>query len=256
MGNYKKSKKQIEYDNLVRDVAACRLCDDFKIKKKTGEIIELIHDPSRKHINLWAHWQGSLDAEILLIGQDWGRISSEEEAVFWANKNPYLTMDKKSKDYSITDMNLRTLFLDTLGIDIALPSDKLFFTNSVQCYKTGSLSNKTTSKWYELCNENFVKRLVCIIKPKVLITIGKHALNGLRYCGQFYNLSDDLVREEYFNQKFEKIVDGGFLKLVVDDKTQVLVLPLFHCGVLSCNLNRTFEQQMKDWQKLKTVIDY
>lgn len=254
ISNKEQSSKQQYYDDMVREVASCELCDAFKLKTKTGEIIELKHDHLRKHINLWAHWQGSLDAEILLIGQDWGRISNEEEAKYWANKKPYMTIGEKTKDYNVTDTNLRTLFLNTLGIDISVPSERLFFTNSVQCYKTGSLSNKTSPQWYKLCNENFIKRLIPIIKPKLVIPVGRHALNGLRLCGQFYNMLGDLVQKEYFNQKFENIVDGGFLKLKFNDNLDIFVLPLFHCGVISCNANRKFDQQLKDWERIKEIL--
>lgn len=248
-----KSSKQQQYENLVRDVAACQLCDAIKIKNKQ-DIIELTHDRSRRHINIWAHWQGSLDAEILLIGQDWGRLSNEEEAKYWADKTPYLTTNKKEKDYNVTDNNLRTLFMQTLDIDISLPSDRLFFTNSIQCYKTGSLSNKTSPQWYKLCNENYIKRLIPIINPKLVIPIGKHALNGLRSCGQFYNMSGIPVQKDYFNQKFEEIVDNGLLKLRIKNDSDIFVLPLFHCGVMSCNLNRSFDQQLKDWARIKDIL--
>jgi uracil-DNA glycosylase len=254
INNSELSSKQQQYDDLVREVAFCQLCDAFKLKTKKGEIIKLMHDRLRKHINLWSHWQGSLNAEILLIGQDWGRISNEEEAKYWADKNPYMTVGEKTKDYNVTDINLRKLFLNTLGIDISLPNERLFFTNSVQCYKTGSLSNRTSSHWHKLCNENFVKRLISIIKPKLVIPIGRPALNGLRSCGQFYTLSGDFVPKDYFNQKFGNIVDHGFLKLKFDDNYDVFVLPLFHCGVISCNVNQKFDQQLKDWEKIKEVL--
>ncbi len=29
-------------------------------------------DACKKEINLWSYWQGSLDAKIMLVGQDWG----------------------------------------------------------------------------------------------------------------------------------------------------------------------------------------
>lgn len=54
MNNIEQRSKQQKYDDLVRGVASCELCDAFKLKTKTGEIIELKHDRLRKHINLWS----------------------------------------------------------------------------------------------------------------------------------------------------------------------------------------------------------
>jgi DNA polymerase len=235
-------------------VASCTKCDNVKLKDKNGEVVELKHNISRTHINLWSHWQGSLNAEILLIGQDWGRINGEEDARYWANKSPYLIIDKKCKEYSATNNNLRILFEKTLNIDISRRNDKLFFTNSVQCYKTGSLSNKTSDRWYGMCNEEHVKKLVEIIKPKIIIPIGIKALNGLRRCGEFCNLNDEIIGENYFRQRFVEIVEKGFLKLQIkNDKliSDVLVCPVFHCGIMSCNLNRSLDQQINDWGKIK-----
>ena len=52
--------KQQQYNELVRDVSECVACDAYKLSKKNGEVIKLTHDKQRVHINLWAHWQGSL----------------------------------------------------------------------------------------------------------------------------------------------------------------------------------------------------
>ena len=57
-----------------------------------------------------------------------------------------MTLDKTDKNYSITSANLRTLFIEKFVIDISIPNEKLFFTNLIQCYKTGDLSNKTSEK--------------------------------------------------------------------------------------------------------------
>jgi len=68
--------KQKEYEFLVEDVRHCVECDKYTNKYRT-EIVKLEHDKKRRHINLWAEWQGSLDADILLIGQDWGRLGGD-----------------------------------------------------------------------------------------------------------------------------------------------------------------------------------
>jgi uracil-DNA glycosylase len=250
--------KLVEYKSLVKDIAKCTKCDKYKMKDKNGEIIELKHHLSRVHINLWAHWQGNLNAKILLIGQDWGRLDGDEEAEYYRQRNPYLITDRHSKEYSPTDNNLRTLFLEAFHIDILEPSDYLFFTNSIQCYKTGSLSNKTNDNWYRICNKEYVKRLIGIIKPKVIIPVGTKALNGLRMCGDFYNPENKMVSNTYFKQKFVDIVESGHLKLKIsieNQTTEVMVYPVFHYGVLSCNLNRKFEKQLEDWRKIAKIVE-
>lgn len=251
------NNKEIQYKELVKDVARCKICDDITIENKDGSVIKLTHDENRVHINLWSHWQGSLDAKILLIGQDWGRLSGEEEAYRCANRSTYITFDNKSVDYSITNINLWTLFSESLGIDISKPNEDLFFTNSIQCYKTGSLSNKTDDKWFNACNQLHIRRLINIIKPIIIIPVGIKALLGLTNCGEFYRLNGEAVNVGYFKQKFVNLVEAEAIKLQIQDNSEKCisyVCPVFHCGVLSCNLNRSLDKQVQDWKRISKYL--
>lgn len=40
-------------------------------------------DACKKEINLWSYWQGSLDAKIMLVGQDWGCPFDKSSLVQW-----------------------------------------------------------------------------------------------------------------------------------------------------------------------------
>ena len=56
--------KEIQYQELIADVQKAYL----------SESRELRWCKECKEINLWAYWQGRghLDADIMLVGQDWG----------------------------------------------------------------------------------------------------------------------------------------------------------------------------------------
>ena len=56
--------KEIQYQELIADVQKAYL----------SESRELRWCEECKEINLWAYWQGRghLDADIMLVGQDWG----------------------------------------------------------------------------------------------------------------------------------------------------------------------------------------
>src|SRR6185437_2337202 len=80
-------------------------------------------------LNPWSLWHGNLNAEILLIGQDFSDVTyfKENFANYWENERE-----------SDTNRNLRKLFLN-LGYDIGLPNPlihskhrylPLYFTNA------------------------------------------------------------------------------------------------------------------------------
>lgn len=72
-----------------------------------------------------------------------------------------------------------------------------------------------------------------------------------------YKLNGEVIDNNYFKQKFVKIVEDDALKLRIINNNQitdVYVYSVFHCGVLSCNLNRSFENQIKDWAKIRKYI--
>lgn len=113
--------KQAKYNELVNDVSKCDLCDNYDKTDKNGNKVILQHYPDRKHINLWSYWQGSLDAKILVIGQDWGTTTGKEFKQVISNINysqPYI-----SNNPNPTNNTLCKLFYQGLGIDITVPNN-------------------------------------------------------------------------------------------------------------------------------------
>lgn len=68
--------KESKYSELVEEVRKCKKC--MSGQKSQG--IKIVQDKCRSQINLWSHWQGSLDANILVIGQDWWRNQIQSPA--------------------------------------------------------------------------------------------------------------------------------------------------------------------------------
>lgn len=109
--------KEIQYQELIADVQKAYL----------SESRELRWCKECKEINLWAYWQGRghLDADIMLVGQDWGCPKTSVETM----KNVCDMNCGKAVSYmrgndSITDRNLIQLFR-TIGLDILSDDPKL-----------------------------------------------------------------------------------------------------------------------------------
>jgi hypothetical protein len=121
------NQKLALYRQLVHDRKTCRACSGLTNPSICGDGA---YDSDQ--IGPWSLWQGNLDADLMIVGQDWG-----DEAYFLQNagheshKNP-------------TNETLRKL-LASIGIEIEPPSKErgfggqLFFTNAILCLKTGGL---------------------------------------------------------------------------------------------------------------------
>ena len=255
--------KKKEYEMLVAEVQDCTECDKHKKEIKKEPVI-LEHDTKRRKINLWAEWQGSLDADILLIGQDWGRLADKDNRLIGEcfARDVEKKIDSKKIYYgyieeeSYTNSHLAELFKE-LDICVEKEDPRLFFTNSVLCYKTGSLSNPVNEEWFRECNKKHMYRLIHIIRPKVIITVGKIALLSLGDCLNFKGFFkpgelENPLGKSYF-KSFNKVLDNGAIYILLDGIGFIPVCPVSHTGTLATNLNRNKDEQLKDWQKINAL---
>jgi len=124
MHNQGNSSQDTQYDLLVQQRKKCRLCEpDLKNPMTVNPLYDC------NEIGAWSQWYGNLNAEIVLIGQDWGSIK-------YYNEN-----HGKDNPNDRTMLNLIKLF-SSIGIKIDKPyshqNRHLFFTNTVLCLKEGN----------------------------------------------------------------------------------------------------------------------
>jgi hypothetical protein len=199
------------------------LLNPFSIEHNKSPLI------SQDHLNPWAHWHGNLNAEIVLIGQDWGDTKF------------FIENGGKDPDGNPTNESLRTLFLQ-LGIDIGTPNSPtdvpLYFTNAVLGIKKGEMATAVKVKWYASTKDEYLKPLIDeIIQPKIIITMGSVAF--------------DVARRMYSLEKMN--FTGAIVKGVFDLPNDKLLFPVAHCSGLG-KRNRGFEAQIGDWQKIKEYV--
>ena len=175
------------YNKLVTDIQACPKLSDCN-NSKSPKAIQLEKCPFCNEVNLWSYWQGginNLDADILLVGQDWGNFDDK-------NYNEIIRSITASEDDSNstthypyeknpTDKNLCRLF-DVLGDSFNIKeynNPKVFFSNFVLCYRKNTrISGGFRQRWARNCSEYFL-RLVSIIQPKVIICLGRSVFDAV-----------------------------------------------------------------------------
>lgn len=227
--------KKERYRKLVEKRKACSKCACLGMKNPS-----LLMDGGKcldpEEIDGWALWQNSLDADILLIGQEWGDV------------NGYLS-DKISINHAYSDTNKNIIELFKLfGIAVDYPetgkkNNRLFFTNAALCLKeTGGAQGETNDVWYQNCSA-LIKELISIVKPKLIITLGKEAYRAL--AGIYY-------LPKYDNDRFSKVIErspNGF-NIKVDD-AEALLFPVYHPARRVINMkHRTWEEMQNDWARI------
>jgi uracil-DNA glycosylase len=184
------------------------------------------------HIGLWSLWQGNLASSLMVVGQDWGDTEC-------CRQN-----DGHEPSNNPTNESLRSL-LASIGIRIEPPSrhddgsGTLFFTNAILCLKTGGLQSKVHSDWFSTCGKRFLKPLVEIVQPNVLVTLSEPAYRAI------------VVEFGLALLPFRAAVEteGGFR---IGEFTTLH--PAYHCGRRILNTHRPFDKQLEDWARIGRTL--
>ena len=248
--------KEIQYRQLIQDVKASY--PEYKDSEPYSPG-ELYWCEDCKEINLWSYWQGSLDAEILLVGQDWGNPWEKSckgliDRIRSAEKGPIPDYVGDSKN--TTDRSLIKLF-KSIGYDIAAPHDKLFFTNFVLGYRTGKISGGFQNQWARN-DSKFFPRLVEIIDPKVILCLGKSTYKAVMKA-MGLTIPKGVARYNAFLES-----NCNPQEITLSNGQTSCIFALAHCGSFgTMNRNRgsassisdRLENQKHDWARIKTIID-
>ena len=233
--------KRKQYEELIRDVR-----DFYQSRPNPERNIYLRWcDDCRKHINLWSYWQGSLNARIMVVGQDWG--CPEESAVL--NNIKAINEETESEYHvdqdSITDRNLCTL-LDSIGFPAENYNPELFFTNLALGYRNKGLTGGFQQSWLREC-EPFLRRLVDIVDPEVIICLGRNAFVSVtRAMGKKVRVG-----------RYNDFIESGENPIKVNG---CMIFAEAHCGYFG-TINRArgserngLEPQIEDWTRIKQAL--
>lgn len=245
--------KRAAYQQLIARVRASYPAYQESTKYEKSQLVWC--KDCTQEINLWSYWQGSLDAKIILVGQDWGcpydktSLPTMTQIQKANNGDIY---DYLSENPSRTDHHLITLFSTALNKKITLPCNDLFFTNFVLGYRPHGTSGNYQKEWAEH-DSAFFKELVEIIKPKVILCLGKATFRAV-----LTSLAPD-----------QKLRIGGYNKYIESSRnpvivatpsgTNIAVFALAHCGVMG-TLNRNgkknlgLDQQIADWKRISLYL--
>ena len=233
-------KKQ-QYKELIRDVR-----DFYCSKEKPDRDVYLQWCEDCREINLWSYWQGSLDAKIMVVGQDWGCpkgavVMNNIRAINDGTENEY-HVDPES----LTDKNL-CILLASIGFPAEARNPDLFFTNFALGYRNKGLTGGFKASWLREC-EPFFKRLVDIVEPEIIICLGQNTFRAaMRSLGGKARLRG---YNQFVESESNPVRCGG-----------VQVFAEAHCGYFG-TVNRArgsnkngLDLQIEDWKKIRQALE-
>lgn len=211
-----------------------------------------------REVNAWTYWQGVgvRHPKVMIVGQDWGAASSGQK-FFDAIDEMDLTSDvveyfkyvpeiERGGGKFATDANLAKC-LEQIGYrDVIHIRDKdLFFTNLIPGYrKEKSSTGGFRAKWFTDQAKKDFRDLVSVLKPKVIICLGKDTYKQV--C-KLYGIKGVAKGEKWNNflGKQETPID-------VTDENGITthIFASAHPGALGAN-NRGEDAMFNDWERIK-----
>jgi uracil-DNA glycosylase family 4 len=223
-----KTDKRHAYLKLVEKRKGCHSCEDHGLTNPSvcrGGVYD-----NTEHIGPWTQWQGNLDAELMVIAQDWGGAEY------------YIGCEGLEKDTNPTNKRVCEL-LASVGIQIQLPKQTregpLFFTNAVLCLRPGLLTGPAIkSRCFTNCSTAFLRPQVEVVNPKVVVTLGRMAYRSLM--------------TGYGKKPKERMREA--VNDIVELNGSTWLVPVFHPGNNGTR-SRSFEKQKEDWLRVRKVLD-
>lgn len=251
--------KKNEYQNLIDKRKTCTLCqnNNFKNQSKT--------DYDFDEIGNWTTWSNNLDADIMIVGQDYSDTFTFERDKGVIEVKELNDTSLANEYTTVTNYYLREL-TKLIGYDIGIPTKKsnakVFLTNSVLCLKHGELDQKARvmSKSipisvYKKCGTEFLKPTIEIVQPRVIITLGATATKAV------INAYSDYIdnSKKLLASSFSTILKKKTIKI---KNSNSIVFPVYHTGMLGQNNRKKndsseisgFELMKQDWLKIKQLI--
>ncbi len=220
------ASKEEAYRVLVQRRKACRLCSGME---NPSDVSAGSFDSDQ--IGPWTRWLGDLNAEVMLVGQEWG------------DRAAFLRQQGLDSPNSATNRLLREL-LASVGVEVPEASDGtadvgVFLTNAALCLKDQGCQGPVRSDWFTNCGEHFLRPQIELVRPKVVITIGERAYRGVTHS---FGIAGP--------KRFRDAVEGPGIEL----PNGSLLVPVYHCSQRILNTHRQTAQQFLDWARVKAYL--
>lgn len=219
--------KHTQYAELVAARKTCRRCDGLCNPNDKS-----VRRFDSNEIGPWSILHGDLDARLMIVGQDWGDVD-------------YFVKFKGRDDLKNRTMrNLQSILNDnSLSFDVLSYSESdrgLFLTNSILCLKSDGMTSEIDRTWVENCGNNFLRQQIEIVKPRIVVGMGKHAFHAvLRAFGLPVRALKDAIHDR-----------SG-----IEIQKNIRLFACYHCSPGTISRNRDLQTQKRDWKRIAIALN-
>lgn len=212
------NKKQ-KLDKLFEEMGKCQKCKNLKSRyEKDYSLINIFEDKEFcKNIpSIWTDWYNRLDADIMIIGQDWGPFSDmkklNEQYIKKQTKENWINLIETER--SNTKKLLAKYIMESSNGKMT-NLDKVYITNAIMCarqgdsYRGNNINLKSSTK---NC-EKFLKTQIEIANPKIILTLGYYPLKALSNIYEF---------------EIQETLKESIMKAPIIKNKSFVIIPLFH----------------------------
>lgn len=191
-------------------------------------------------IGPWTRWANDLDADLMVVGQDWG-----DERYFLANKG----MDKAKNP---TNRSLRGL-LEFVGRPVPPPPSNsensgerakgVWLTNALLWLKKGGMSAAVKLELFKEPAKHFLREQINIVQPRVVVALGAKAFAAVAFA---FGIPAPRT-------PFRQVVDDT-RGIRLPTPFECTLFGVYHCGSRITGTLRSSAQQRKDWEKVRNAL--
>jgi DNA polymerase len=220
--------KESSYREIVLARKNCRICSGLK---NPCDVAGGQFDCDE--IGAWTRWQGNLNADVMVVGQDWGDV---EHFVQFRGIDPMNGRSNRTLMHLLSSIGLP---IDPIT-EMSKGRGTVFLTNAILCLKNGGMQAPVDPGWFQTCGTKFLRRQVEIVSPKVVIGLGQRAFDAVLFSFGLRLLP------------FRAAVDAPRGVLL---PTGSELFAVYHCSPRILNTHRNLPQQLLDWQRIRRVIE-
>jgi uracil-DNA glycosylase family 4 len=232
--------KEKKFDALINNMGKCKKC--LELKNKNGKDYSLINiykdNEFAKNIpSIWTDWYNRLDSDIMIIGQDWGPFVDmkqlNEEYLQKENKDNWLQLIEKEKS---STKKLLTKYIVESSKGKISNLDEIYITNAIMCARKGTQyrKNNIDLKKSTFHCEEYLKKQIEIVKPKIILTLGYYPLKSL---------------SDIYGFEIEDTLKSTIQNTPIIRKEKFIIVPLYH-PVAQIKKQEQLEQYNRIWEYL------
>jgi DNA polymerase len=220
------AQRQTIYEGLGTARKQCARCEGLVNPSRCAD-----GQYDSEEIGPWTRWQGRLDAELMVVGQDWGDVGYfESHCGLDEAKNP-------------TNRRLRELLaqagFEVADVGVAADHGTVFLTNAILCLKSGGLGGPVKSAWFAECGPRFLRPQIELVRPRAVVALGERAYRAI--CRAFD------MRARQFRAAVESECKAELL-------LGVRLFPVYHCSPRVLAATRTWDKQESDWHRIGVAL--